>query len=168
MFFATKSGRPWVDCSIQAGVGVWTLLVLILALTTPRSGATQRPSGADSILHLFKGEGSRAEYPLRAVVRDSVSFARLWDQIATGPPPQVDFQRHMVIAVTMGAQGGTGNEIAIVGVDSSAHILQVRVDVTAWECIAGAMITHPAHVVRVPRSRLIVTFAERFRTVRCP
>src|SRR6266545_5023174 len=172
VFHKAKSRQQaGADRSTQDRVAVCALVVAFLAGTTPRSGATQRPSSVDSIVHLYKDEMSRAELPLRTVVGDSASFAQLWDRIVTmraGPSPAADFGRHMVIAVTMGAQPSTGNDIAIVAVDSSARILQVQVDLTVRECLAGGMITHPADIVRVPKSRLTVTFRERYGVVRCP
>ncbi len=168
MITNAKSAPQRARRSIEARVAVWALVLPILAGSTPRSGATQARALGDSIVHLYKGEGSRAEDPLRTVVRDSASFSRLWDQVVGGPAPRVDFQRYMVIAATMGAQASTLNEIRIVAVDSSEHVLQVRIDLFARECLAGGMITYPADVVRVRRSRRTVTFVERYHTVGCP
>lgn len=143
------------------------MLFAILAGTTQRQGATQAPSSDPPMVHLFKGEGSRAADPLRALVRDSAGFARLWDQIAGGPAPQVDFNRYMVIAAAMGAQPSTGNTIAVVAIDSSAPALRVRVDLTLWQCPAPAAITYPADIVRVPRRPSTVIFEDRYSVERC-
>jgi len=149
-------------------VAVWAFLVTILACITPRSGATQTGAGADSIVHLYQGEDSHTHYLLRAVVRDSTSFARLWGQILNAPIPRVDFNRYTVIAVTMGPQGSPGNKIAVVAVESGTRILQVRVELTLWECPAPGVITYPADVVRVPESRWVgVTFVDRYIVERC-
>jgi hypothetical protein len=149
-------------------IAVWVLLVPMLADTTPRWGATQRPSTADSLVHLYQGEDSHTPYLLRAVVRDSSSFAQLWGQIVTRPIPRLDFDRYMVIAATMGLQGSPGNRISIVAVDSSAAILQVKVHLSLSPCPAPGVITYPADVVRVPKSRWTgVTFVDGYTVTRC-
>ncbi len=147
---------------------LWGLLVPMLAGAMPRSGAGQRPSSANAIVHLYTGEDSHTHYVLRAVVEDSASFARLWDQIVTAPTPRVDFKRYMVIVATMGPQGSRGQDIAIVGVDSSARILRVRVALSLSHCPAPGAITYPADVVRVPKSRRLgATFVDHYSVARC-
>jgi hypothetical protein len=101
------------------------------------------------------------------MVQDSASFARLWGQIVTAPMPRVDFNRYMVIAATMGPQGSPGNQIAIVAVDSSEPILQVRIELTLLEGLGLGAIAYPADVVRVPKSRRTgVSFVDRYSVVR--
>jgi hypothetical protein len=157
-----------IDRSILARLAVWALQLAFLLGTTP-TAAAQKTSTADSIVHLYKGQDTHTHYVLRAVVQDSVSFARLWDQIVTAPMPRVDFNRSMVIAATMGPQGAPGNQIAIVAVDSSGPILRVRIELTApWGCAGLGAIAYPADVVRVPKSRRTgVSFVDRYSVVRC-
>jgi hypothetical protein len=155
------------DRSIHARVAGWALRLALLLVTTP-TAAAQKTSTADSIVHLYKGQDTHTHYVVRAVVQDSASFARLWDQIVTAPMPRVDFNRYMVIAASMGPQGSLGNQIAIVAVDSSGPILQVRIELTLLECAAPAAIAYPADVVRVSKSRRTgVSFVDRYSVVRC-
>lgn len=117
--------RPeFTDRSIQSRAALWAWRLALLLGTTP-TAAAQRTSTADSIVHLYQGQDTHTHYVLRAVVEDSASLARLWDQIVTAPIPRVDFNRYIVIAATMGPQGSLGNQIAIVAVDSSGSTLQV-------------------------------------------
>jgi hypothetical protein len=155
--------------SIHAHVAGWALRLAFVLGTTSIVAAQKTPT-ADSIVHLYRGQDTHTHYLLRAVVEDSASFARLWDQIVTAPMPQVDFNRYMVIAATMGPQGSLGNQIAIVAVDSSGPILQVRIELTQqqWGCAAPGAIAYPADVVRVPKSRGTgVSFVDRYSVVRC-
>jgi len=156
------------DRSIHARVAAWALRLAFLLGTTPTAAAQKTPT-ADSIVHLYQGQDSHTHYVLRALVEDSASFARLWDQIVTAPIPRVDFNRYMVIAATMGPQGSLGNQIAIVAV-SSGPILLVRIELTQqqWGCAAPGAIAYPADVVRVPKSRRTgVSFVARYSVVRC-
>ena len=144
-------------------------LVAIVGSVGSRTSATQMPSRVDSIVHLFRGE-SRAPYPLRAVVEDSVSFVRLWDLVApkrVGPAPNVDFGRYMVIVAAMGWQASTGYQIAVVALDSNTAILKVRTHLRLAGCTVGWMITHPADVVRIPKTRRTVTFVDQYSLARC-
>jgi len=129
-------------------------------------------SEPDSLTHLYHEETSNAQSALRAVVRDSGAFARLWRHVTgghRGPLPTVDFARYMVIAVAMGAQGSTGHQITIAGIETKAGVLHVRVQLTApgENCLGGGMITRPADLVQVPRSSLLVTFVETLAETRC-
>jgi hypothetical protein len=143
--------------------------LLGFSCTVLATAAAQKTATADSIVHLYTGQDTHTHYVLRAVVQDSASFARLWDQIVTAPMPRVDFNRDMVIAATMGPQGSLGNQIAIVAVDSSGRILQVQIELTLpWGCGALGAIAYPADVVRVPKSRRTgVSFVDRYSVVRC-
>jgi hypothetical protein len=144
-------------------------LLLGFSWTVLATAAAQKTLTENSIVHLYQGQDTHTHYVLRAVVDDSASFARLWAQIVTAPIPQVDFNRYMVIAATMGPQGSLGNQIAIVAVDSSGPILQVRLELTApWGCAAPGAIAYPADLVRVPKSRRSgVSFVDRYSIVRC-
>jgi len=153
--------------TFRASVAVLGLLAPLLVAITARRGATQKPSSStDSIVHLYQGQDSHTHYVLRAVVEDSASFARLWDQIVTAPTPRVDFNRYLVIAATMGP-GTPGDKITIVGVDSGAPILGVRVALRLRQGPGLPAVTYPADVVRVPKSRRVgVTFVDRYNVVR--
>jgi hypothetical protein len=152
--------------SIHAHVAGWALRLAFVLGTTSIVAAQKAPT-ADSIVHLYRGQDTHTHYLLRAVVEDSASFARLWDQIVTAPMPQVDFNRYMVIAATMRPQGSPGNQIAIVAVDSSGSILQVRIALTLSEGLGLGAIAYPADVVRVPRSRRRgVSFVDQYQVLR--
>jgi hypothetical protein len=141
--------------------------LLGFSCTVLATAAAQKTSTADSIVHLYQGQDTHTHYVLRALVQDSASFARLWDQIVTAPMPRVDFNRYMVIAATMGPQGSPGNQIAIVAVDSSGRILQVRTELTLLEGLGLGAIAYPADVVRLPKSRRTgISFVDRYSVVR--
>ena len=81
----------------------------------------------------------------------------------------MDFGQYIVIAVAMGARGSTGHDIKIVGVESAMGVLRVRVQlaVPGEACLVGGMFTQPADIVRVAKSRLLVTFVETVTETRC-
>jgi len=141
--------------------------LLGFSCTVLATAAAQKTPAADSIVHLYQGQDTHTHYVLRAVVEDSASFARLWDQIVTAPIPRVDFNRYMVIAATMGPQGSPGNQIAIVAVDSIEPILRVQIELTLLEGLGLGAIAYSADVVRVPkRRRTGVSFVDRYSVVR--
>ncbi len=103
----------------------------------------------------------------REVVRDDVTWARLWAEIHAGvtpapPRPPVDFERHMLIAVASGTRPSGGFAIKVRNVATRAGKLEVTVleVCPAPDAIVTAELTQPVEVVRVPRLVQPVTFQE--------
>ena len=111
---------------------------------------------------------------LRAVVRDSVEWRRLWVQI-NGPfipqpaLPRVDFQREMVVVAAMGRQPGGGYDIVIErAVEDTAGIeVLVRRTTPGDRCSSSAAVTKPLDLAKIPVSNKPVRFRDREQAAAC-
>ena len=130
---------------------------------------------------------------LRAVVKDTVMWARLWSgmhhgifqarargetQVPYEPPlPYVDFAREMLILVGTGERPSTGYSVQIDSVRlgrSSDGPGELRVYLTEWRpgrmCAVGWTVTSPmalARLRRLDRMDIAVRFVERTRYMSC-
>ncbi len=105
--------------------------------------------------------------PRREVVRDEAGWARLWTDIHAGvtpvpPLPEVDFGRHMLIAVASGTRPSGGFAIKVRSVATRGGKLEVVVVETcpAPDAMVTMELSQPVEVVRVPRLTEPVAFQE--------
>ena len=134
--------------------------LLLLASCTACATAAPVPFST-----LAKGLASGVAQPTQIVVRTQNDWAALWSrhmrtQIASPPPPPVDFSRDMVVALFMGERpiGGYAIEVTrIERTDSglSVHYRSTRPDPAAMQAQA---LTQPFHLVALPRTDDPVTF----------
>ena len=128
---------------------------------------------ADTAVVLRSIGTSQIEYPLRLAIRDSASYRLWWErakndpQFDKTPAPPVDFTKNLVLLVAMGAGGG--NDIRVASVDTTGAVMRVGVELTAPanDCSLPAVVSYPVEIVRVPNSRSIVVFEERFTRYSC-
>lgn len=122
----------------------------------------------DSVRHLWGRSGNSGfRSALRAVVRDSATFHKLWTQ-AVGPSaqapatPQIDFGREMIIVAAMGEQFSGGNDFGIDSVRADRFTLDVYDHLTSPGdyCGVTANIEWPADIVAVPQGWGTVVFHE--------
>lgn len=111
---------------------------------------------------------------LRVIVRDSLEWRRIWEQINAPftpqpSPPRVDFQREMVVVAAMGRQPGGGYDIVIEGAteDSAGIEVVVRRTTPGEHCLSSAAVTQPVDLARIPVSSKPVRFRERGQAVTC-
>ncbi|MBU6400270.1 MAG: protease complex subunit PrcB family protein [Verrucomicrobia bacterium] len=139
-----------------------TGLVLALSVCGVVGGAEPLP-----LRTLARGASSAITAPLRQVIKDRAAWELFWAKHTANslPPsqaPAVDFNRDMVIAVTMGQQRTGGYAIEIVRVEPVGPQLRVVVKPSAPR--PGAMtiqaLTAPFHFVAVPRSDLAPDFVD--------
>jgi len=112
--------------------------------------------------------------PMRAVIRDSVAWRRLWEQINRPFVPQpvlpsVDFAREMVVVAGLGSRPNAGYDVVIAGAESDSAGIQssVRVAAPASGCPTAAVMTQPIDLARVPASDLPVRFRDENVVVAC-
>ena len=157
---------------------------LSLALT-PRGAPSPAPSSShelhqalvapvDSLRHLLRARNSGFASALRAVVRDSANFRRLWAEALRGEPraptlPPIDFGRDMVIFAAAGSMPSTGFGITIDSVIVREPSLEVHevLSSTGSLCLQGMALTNPVDVAQVPKSFRVVVFRDRQVTVEC-
>ncbi len=128
----------------------------------------------DSLRHLLRAWNSGFASALRAVVRDSACFRRLWDEAVRGEPraptmPPIDFGRDMVIVAAAGSMPSTGFGITIDSVIVREPSLEVHEVLSSpgTLCLQGMELTNPVDVVLVPKSFRVVVFRDRQVTVEC-
>jgi len=118
-----------------------------------------------SFVTLAKGLASGVAQPTQLVVRSQNDWAALWSrhmrtQVASPPPPSVDFSHDMVVALFMGERPTGGYAIEVTRIERTAQGLTVhyrtsRPDPSAMQTQA---LTQPFHLVTVPRVDDPVTF----------
>jgi hypothetical protein len=107
----------------------------------------------------------------RAVIRDSVSWAKMWARL-TGmhiipePIPEVGFDSNLVVVA---ASGTSGPSIRIDSAKLEGAKLKIYVRQTIREgaCLGDLMIRYPAHAVRVRRAAESVIFVEDSTVSKC-
>ncbi len=103
---------------------------------------------------LYQGDDSHFIRTVRELVRDSTRWHAVWDsayrRVSATPPPEVNFDRHMLI-LAASPRGGGGDSVVIGPVRESRKILHVGVT-TYHHCHPPDISTHPVHIVRIRRS----------------
>jgi len=121
---------------------------------------------------IWANDQSGFESPVRAVVKDSATFDKLWTQAVSHgwgtSKPVIDFRHEMVILVAMGEEAEF-NAIGIDSVVSWPHTLAVYDHLyTATVCSGAAEDVFPADMVKVPRDDdRVVDFRESRVLERC-
>lgn len=147
-------------CSIA-----WTCVCAAASLSWVSSNAMAQDDF--KILKEWKGHQSGVQKATQLVVKDAKTWAELWDKVhASVSPkpelPQIDFDKHMVLAVFMGTRrtGGYAIQITDIHYDKQADKLVVRVKETSPPpgSIVIQVITHPFHIVVIPKSDKPVQF----------
>ena len=137
-----------------------------------------------SLVTLRRGDASGFSSEVRIVVRDSATWAWVWDRFQAPfrevaaearaaypvpPLPPIDFSREMLVLAALGLRTAWTEEIVIDSVAASPERPVIRAVVTRLRpaqspgvaCGVSAAGTWPVHVVRVPRSDKPVEFVER-------
>ena len=108
---------------------------------------------------------SAVDEPMRVVFRDRASWEAFWAYATrtrqpVAPAPAVDFARHMVAVVALGARPTGGHWVEVEGAYEAAEGL--RLDALASSpgehCVTTQALTHPLDAVLVPRRDEPVTF----------
>lgn len=138
----------------------------------PSSKDNTRPIGVkrDSVVRLHHSELSGMDTAVRLVLRDSISWARVWPRLGRSTaPPLVNFSNHMIVVAAMGTLSSGGYEITIDSVKTagSEYLIFVRIREPAEDCGVPLTLTQPVDVVRVPRRTLPTRFVESTEVRRC-
>jgi hypothetical protein len=114
---------------------------------------------------VVEGKVSRVRVPERLVVRDDATWLTLWRRHAgpdSGPPPLVNFDRDMVIALFAG-QASDSTVVAVTKIAATLDGLEVRYTLRETRpLLAGVADDSPApfQIVRLARSSLPVRFVQ--------
>ncbi|MCS7167884.1 MAG: protease complex subunit PrcB family protein [Gemmatales bacterium] len=119
------------------------------------------------IVKEWKGGFSGVDKPAQVVIRDAKTWADWWDKVHSRvipkpELPEVDFTKHMVVAVFMGMRSTGGYAIRITDVrwDKAKDKLQILVQEIspAPGAIVTQALTQPYHIVVIPRTEKTVEF----------
>ena len=88
----------------------------------------------------------------RLVIRDANALSQFWSELGVGERPNVDFTRHVVVAVAAGQRSTGGFEIAVDRITQTDGELSVEVveRTPGPNCMTTASLTQPVDVVVVP------------------
>jgi hypothetical protein len=118
----------------------------------------------------YSGDASRQ----RLVVQSANEWPSIWAKMHEGqsPEPAVvtpDFNSEDAVIAAMGEQNSGGYTITIDSVTrhERGSIVYVTEKSPSSSCITPAVITHPVHAVRAPRSTGTYQWRERSLTVDC-
>jgi hypothetical protein len=123
------------------------MLPLILAMTMQAAPAPQ-------VQVLSREMMSQVEDPKQAVARSAAEFAALWKQHnGTAPPPRVDFESRMVVAVFLGTRtsAGYGAEIVRTRQAGGKLIVEWQERKPGRDQVSAQIITSPAIVASIPK-----------------
>jgi hypothetical protein len=146
-------------------------LLLLAAVTAGCYGTTStEPHDPDvEFATLYRSQFSESVSERQEVIKSAGAWAVVWDEIAAGPPPPVDFSRDMVILYAAGEQPNGCHDAEIRNLESSHGLLEVEVDrlEPGAGCGCTPVVTRPAHAVRTAHSFDPVDFDVEQVTIRC-
>jgi hypothetical protein len=133
------------------------------------SKSRKKPVGVPFLV-LDEGQFSWIDYPLQQAVRDQEAWEALWSMHAdsptcgfTTPPPAVDFDHEIVVAVFLGPRSNTAYSVRIEAVSPAADggyfVEYVEEEVRAKRIVFSEIMTTPFVIAVVPRTDGEVTFA---------
>ena len=100
------------------------------------------------------------EGPTYLVIQTEEEWGKLWSRVAQDPPV-VDWETQTVLVAIYGDAPNSGYAIEIEEVileEAGAGSVKVRVDQAGPSCVTLQVITHPTHIVSVPKSEALFTF----------
>ncbi len=102
------------------------------------------------------------------VIQTEEEWEALWDK-AGGEPPTVDFESYTVLVALLGLSPSGGYAIEIMAASGGPDGVFVRVEATAPgpHCVVIAVITYPAHIVKIPKTDGPFDFDLELSTYRC-
>lgn len=118
---------------------------------------------------LREGQFSQVDFPLEAAVRDQDAWEALWSMHAdsptcgfTTPPPDVDFDNDMVVAVFLGMRPNTAYSVRLDKVtrteDGGYLVEYVEEEIRAKGVVFDDIVTTPFVIGVLPRTEGEITF----------
>ena len=140
----------------------------------PPEHTDRRRETLDSVVHLYRSALSHSRFGFRAVVADSATFSKVWNEVvgdSTKPRPIVDFHKSLVIVAALGEVPSTSYHIRIDGFDTVPGATRVYVHLSSLSsestCPTEPMFTSPADIALVPRPNGLVIFRESYIPIQC-
>jgi len=146
-----------------------TALVVIGALLVAAKDAEFETVNFQTVI---KSQSSGHQFQASYLIGNQEQWNILWSKIRAGtiprePPPEVDFNRYILLAHFMGARPSSGYEVEFVELFERGNKLYVRVlEIHPGpNCLTLTVITRPFHAIKVPRTEKQIEFMV-FRTIR--
>jgi hypothetical protein len=155
------------------GVGFALLALVMVPGCLDESVIEPTPVAIERLNPASAGTYSGLTEPMRAVVRDAVTFANLWKAAWTFTPapavPEVDFATHVVLVVALGEQSSGGYAIRVAEVVSEGYGLRATVlsPAPGTACAVPTVMTQPVEFVSVPAKGAAVRFEEEQDVTPC-
>ena len=142
------------------------LIAIATALVACPAASAIGPIPTVPFRTVANGDGSSGTSAKRqsVTIRGERRWSNLWDVLGEGGRlPEVDFSKHMLIAVTQGRQRSGGHQIRVERIErtGTGWLVKLVERAPGRGCVVTGVITNPYHVVRVPRSARRVTFERR-------
>lgn len=149
------------------------VVIFVPNLLTPAPASTQpvvavQPAAvAVPIETLAHGVKSTITDRVNYVITSPAEMTKLWKMVdAAEPPPTVDFNKQMVLAVFAGK--GTSADITIARVvDADARVVSVTIVPPGPACAQKVKTTAPYEIVAVPATSLPLTHRDVTTTASC-
>ncbi len=128
---------------------------------------SKKPGRAVSFSQIHKSlDQNRTAYVSKtlAVIEKQRDFAKLFKTLSADKKvPEIDFSEHMVLLAHMGTQKSTGYSIEITELTAFDHHIRARVvsRVPGRNCMTATALTHPYHLVRIPKTDKDILFSEK-------
>lgn len=123
---------------------------------------------------VYQDQGSAIEDSRRLVLRSDAEWESFWreahaNRTSPEPAPEIDFDRSMVLAATMGQRSTGGHSIDVESVLAIDGVTRVGVVETSpgEGCLVTQALTAPAVAVAVDRRAGDVTWTTRQETAEC-
>ena len=155
------------------------LLALFLVSTLSLGQREAREAAGDSkgteklggVVEKWSGKHSAEDKEKGLVVNTAEDWRRIWERAyAKESPrpalPQIDFEKHMVVAFFDGAKPSSGYDVMIEKAEVKADRLHVQVTVTEPRkgSLTATTIEHPFCLAVVPKTKAAPTFHKETRT----
>jgi hypothetical protein len=163
--FANGQGHSAPQNPLQVHRFLWIVFATALAILF--NYPVMALDGALPIRNLSKGSFSGIDEAKQEVLKDQATWEKWWSRHSVGSKPaeklpNVDFEKEIVVAITMGRQRTGGYAVEILDARESNKRLQIKVKKTMPKPggMAIQALTSPFHYVAIPKSGLKPEFLE--------
>jgi hypothetical protein len=113
--------------------------------------------------------------PANLAINDQSAWSRVWTHAFCGgpntcpPTPEVDFNSRTLLALFAGQESTLGYSISVLRIERTGSTIVVRAKsvIPGSNCLVGQAITHPFHIVDIPKTTLEVKFTTETHVRNC-